>query len=76
MRVDIKGNLYLARYGKGVIAKVSPQGMLLSELKLKGQYPTNVAFGGKDGKQLFVTMQKRGAIEAFFTEQSGASQIN
>jgi len=76
MRVDIKGNLYIARYGKGVIAKVSPQGKLLSEIKLKGKYPTNVAFGGKDGKQVFVTMQKRGAIETFMAEFPGASQVN
>jgi sugar lactone lactonase YvrE len=73
MRVDIKGNLYIARYGKGVIAKVSPQGKLLSEIKLKGKHPTNVAFGGKDGNQVFVTMQKRGAIETFFTQYPGAS---
>lgn len=76
MRVDIKGNLYIARYGKGVIAKVSPQGKLLSEIKLKGQYPTNVAFGGKDGNQIFVTMQKRGAIETFFAQYPGSSQFN
>ncbi|MBU2970384.1 SMP-30/gluconolactonase/LRE family protein [Pseudoalteromonas sp. C2R02] len=76
MRVDIKGNLYIARYGKGVIAKVSPQGKLLSEIKLKGQYPTNVAFGGKDGNQIFVTMQKRGAIETFFAQYPGLSQFN
>jgi len=76
MRVDIKGNLYIARYGKGVIAKVSPQGKQLSEIKLKGKYPTNVAFGGKDGKQVFVTMQKRGAIETFFAPYPGSSQVN
>jgi sugar lactone lactonase YvrE len=76
MRVDVKGNLYIARYAKGVIAKVSPQGKLLSEINLKGQYPTNVAFGGKDGNQVFVTMQKRGAIETFMTEFPGSSQVN
>jgi len=76
MRVDIKGNLYIARYGKGVIAKVSPQGKLLCEIKLKGKFPTNVAFGGKDGNQVFVTMQKRGAIETFMADFPGASQVN
>jgi sugar lactone lactonase YvrE len=42
---------------------VSAQGKLLKEIKLKGQKPTNVAFGGKDGKTLFVTMQDRGNVE-------------
>jgi len=68
MRTDQQGNLYIARYGKGVIAIISPQGRLLREVELKGRFPTNVAFGGSNGKQVFVTMQKRGAIESFFIE--------
>jgi gluconolactonase len=68
MRTDQQGNLYIARYAKGVIAVVSPQGILLREIKLKGRFPTNVAFGGNNGKHVFVTMQKRGAIESFFIE--------
>lgn len=63
MRTDAKGNLYIARYGKGVVAKVSPDGKLLKEYKLKGEFPTNVTFSQKDPTLLYVTMQKRGAIE-------------
>lgn len=63
MRTDAKGNLYIARYGKGVIAKVSPDGKLLKEYKLKGEFPTNVTFSQKDPNLLYVTMQKRGAVE-------------
>jgi sugar lactone lactonase YvrE len=66
MRTDTKGNLYIARYGKGVIAIVSPQGKLLREVPLQGMYPTNLAFGGSSKNQIFVTMQKRGAVESFF----------
>jgi len=73
MRTDKQGNLYIARYGKGVIAIVSPEGSLLREVILKGKFPTNVAFGGSDGKTVFVTMQKRGAIEKFYSEFSGRS---
>ena len=47
------------------VAVVSPQGELLREVKLKGQKPTNVAFGGPEGRTVFVTLQDRGAIEAF-----------
>ena len=63
MRTDTKGNLYIARYGKGVVAKVSPEGKLLKEYQLKGEFPTNVTFSQKDPNLLYVTMQKRGAIE-------------
>ncbi|MCO4798291.1 MAG: SMP-30/gluconolactonase/LRE family protein [Colwelliaceae bacterium] len=71
MRTDNQGNLYVARYGAGVIAIISPQGELINTVKLTGQHPTNVAFGGKDGKQVFVTMQKRGAIETFTNNIAG-----
>lgn len=75
MRTDIQGNLYIARYGKGVVAIVSPHGELLREVKLQGKFPTNVAFGGLNGKTVFVTMQKRGAIEAFTSEYAGRNFI-
>lgn len=73
MRCDVKGNLYIARYGKGVVAMVSVQGVLIREIELKGQKPTNVAFGGKDGKTVYVTCQDRGFIEMFEVEIEGRS---
>ncbi|MDG1750486.1 MAG: SMP-30/gluconolactonase/LRE family protein [Thalassotalea sp.] len=71
MRTDKAGNLYVARYGAGVVAVLSPQGKLIKTIKLKGKHPTNIAFGGKEGKQLFITMQKRGAIETFKNDIAG-----
>lgn len=71
MRTDNAGNLYIARYGAGVVAVISPKGKLLKTIQLTGQHPTNVAFGGEDGKQLFITMQKRGAIETFNNDIAG-----
>ncbi|MFC3115708.1 SMP-30/gluconolactonase/LRE family protein [Cellvibrio fontiphilus] len=71
MRSDVLGNLYIARYGAGEVAVVSPHGTLLQRIKLKGQKPTNVAFGGVDGKTVYVTLQDRGAIETFRSEQAG-----
>lgn len=62
MRTDNAGNLYVARYGKGVIAKISPQGELLAEIALNGKFPTNVSLD-PTGQWLYVTMQQRGAIE-------------
>lgn len=62
MRTDSTGNLYVARYGKGVIAKISPAGELLNEIPLNGKFPTNVSFD-PTGQWLYVTMQQRGAIE-------------
>lgn len=73
MRCDIKGNLYITRHGKGTVAMVSPEGKLIREIKLKGSKPSNIAFGGKDGKTCFVTLQDRGCIESFRVAYPGRS---
>ncbi len=71
MRCDADGNLYIARYDAGVVAVVSPEGKLLRDVPLKGRKPTNVAFGGSDGRQVFVTLQDRGAVETFQADRPG-----
>lgn len=71
MRCDADGNLYIARYDAGQIAVVSPQGKLLRTVALKGRKASNVAFGGTDGKQVFVTLQDRGAVETFRSDRPG-----
>lgn len=71
MRCDEAGNLYIARYAAGEVTVVSPHGTVIERIKLKGQKPTNVAFGGADGKTVYVTLQERGAIETFRSERAG-----
>ena len=73
MRVDEKGNLYVARYGAGQIAVLSKNGKLKRNIELKGKFPTNVAFGGPKGKTLYVTMQKRGMLEQVRVRHTGRS---
>jgi gluconolactonase len=68
MKCDPQGNLYIARYDKGSVVKVAPNGFILKEIKLKGKKPTNLTFGGKDGKTVYVTMQDRGLFEKFDIE--------
>jgi len=72
MRCDHKGNLYVARYGKGCIAVLSPEGKLIREVKTKGLKTSNVTFGGKNNKTIYVTLQDRGAIEFFLNDIRGA----
>jgi sugar lactone lactonase YvrE len=71
MRCDTKGNLYIARHGKGTIAKVSPEGKLLQEITLTGKKPSNIAFGGKDGRTAYTTLQDEGNIETFRVDIPG-----
>lgn len=71
LRCDVDGNIYLARIGKGVIAKIDPDGKLIREIKLTGKAPTNVAFGGEDGRTIYVTLMDQGNLESFRVEQPG-----
>lgn len=71
MRCDVKGNLYIARFGKGTVVKVSSTGEVLQEVQLAGKRPTNVAFGGEDGCTVYVTLQDKGNIESFRVDAPG-----
>jgi gluconolactonase len=64
MKVDRKGNLYTTGgAGPGLVGITSPDGKLLGILRLPiyGKEPkkqicaTNLAFGDRDGKSLFIT---------------------
>jgi sugar lactone lactonase YvrE len=65
MKCDKAGNLFVARWGKGVILVLSPAGKEIREIPLKGKQCSNVAFGGPDGKTVFVTLQDRKCVETF-----------
>lgn len=71
MRCDTKDNLYITRHGKGTVAILSPDGELIREVGLMGKKPSNIAFGGKDGRTCFVTLQDRGSFESFRSEHAG-----
>ncbi|WP_051235270.1 family 20 glycosylhydrolase [Marinimicrobium agarilyticum] len=65
MATDPEGNLYIARYGAGEIAVLSPRGQLIDRIQLKGRYPTNIALDLGDQPRAYVTLQQRGAVEVF-----------
>jgi signal peptidase len=71
LRTDTGGNLFVARILKGTIAVLSPQGRLKREIALTAKEPTNLAFGGNDGKTVFVTQRQGGFVESFRTDRPG-----
>jgi gluconolactonase len=52
--VDCAGNLYVTINGQGTVVVVKPSGAKLGTITV-GSGVTNVAFGGADGKTLFIT---------------------
>lgn len=73
MRSDVAGRLYVTRYGKGVVAILSPDGQILREVQLHGDNCTNIAFGGADGRTCYVTVADQGNVETFRTDTPGRS---
>ena len=71
MRADVEGNLYITRHGKGTVVVVSPQGKVLKEVDVLGKFPTNICFGGPDGRTAYVTEVEHGRLVQFRTEKPG-----
>ena len=76
MKCDREGNLYVTRYGKGTIAVFSPDSKLIREVPLTGKSCSNLVFGGKDGKTVYVTLQDRKGMEYFFNDVSGGRWLD
>lgn len=74
MRCDVSGNLYITRYGKGTVAVVTPDGELIREVALaEGENASNLAFGGPDGRTVYITVADRGNVQYFRTDRPGRS---
>jgi sugar lactone lactonase YvrE len=71
MRCDIKGNLFITRHGKGTVVEVSPRGKMIREIAMTGKKPSNLTFGGKDGRTVYVTLADQGNLETFNVEFPG-----
>lgn len=71
MRADVKGNLYITRHGKGTVVALSPEGTVLREIDVLGKMPTNLTFGGPDGRTVYVTDADQKRIVSFRAEHPG-----
>jgi gluconolactonase len=72
MAFDEAGNLYVAHFGGGAVWKIAPSGEPIGLLTTPGAKPSNVAFGGKDMKTLFVTEDETNAVYSVRMETAGA----
>ena len=71
MRCDVDGNLYLTRYGKGTVVKLSPAGKVLREIDVLGRRPSNICFGGPDGRTAYVTEVEHTRLVQFRVDRPG-----
>ena len=71
MRCDVDGNLYITRYGKGTVVKLSPGGKVLQEIDVLGPRPSNICFGGPDGRTAYVTEVEHTRLVQFRVDRPG-----
>lgn len=71
MRCDVDGNLYVTRYGKGTVVKLSPKGETLREIDVLGKRPSNICFGGPDGRTAYVTEVEHRRLVQFRVDRPG-----
>jgi sugar lactone lactonase YvrE len=71
MRCDVDGNLYISRYGKGTVIKMTPQGEVLREVDVLGKRPSNLCFGGPDGRTVYVTEVEHTRLVTFRVDRPG-----
>lgn len=71
MRCDVDGNIYITRYGKGTVVKLSPDGKVLKEIDVLGKQPSNICFGGPDGRTAYVTEVEHKRVVQFRVDKPG-----
>ncbi len=71
MRCDVDGNLYISRYGKGTVVVLSPEGKVLREIDVLGPSPSNLCFGGADGRTVYVTEVSKRRLVQFRVDRPG-----
>jgi gluconolactonase len=71
MRCDVDGNLYITRHGKGTVVKMTPKGETLKEIAVLGAHPTNICFGGPDGRTAYVTEAEHRRLVQFRVDRPG-----
>lgn len=71
MRADVDGNLYITRHGKGTVVKLSPKGEVKREIAVLGSKPSNLCFGGPDGRTVYVTEVQHTRLVQFRVDRPG-----
>ena len=71
MRCDVDGNLYITRYGKGTVGKCCPRGQGAARDRRAGRSPSNLCFGGPDGRTVYVTEVEHRRLVQFRVDRPG-----
>ncbi|HRN25814.1 MAG: SMP-30/gluconolactonase/LRE family protein [Ignavibacteriaceae bacterium] len=73
---DEMGNIYVAHFGGKAIYIFSPEGKLQQKIETPGSKPSNLEFGDRDYKTLFLTEDETNSLYKIRTNYPGKNILN
>jgi gluconolactonase len=71
MKFGADGNLYIAVFGQGDVTVLGRDGKAIRRIKTKGSMPTNLCFGPKGERTIYVTEVETGSVQVFDVNTDG-----
>ena len=75
LTVDEQGDIWVGLYGGWAVNRYGPEGSLRDTVRIPVAQATSCAFGGRDGRTLFVTTGREGLEEAALERQPDAGRV-
>jgi sugar lactone lactonase YvrE len=71
MKFGANGHLYVAVFGQGDITVLGRDGQVVRRMPTVGAMPTNLAFGPKGEKKIYVTEVVSGSVQIMDVDTDG-----
>ena len=71
MKFGADGNLYVCVFGQGDVTVLGKRGEVVRRIKTDGMCPTNLTFGRRGQKQIYVTEVLTGSVQIFDVDTDG-----
>ena len=71
LRTDADGRIFVTQNGSGKVTVLLPDGSIVRDIQTLGKNPSNLTFGGADGRTVYVTQVDGKFVEQFVTDRPG-----
>jgi signal peptidase len=71
LRTDVDGRILVARQNIGKVTLLTADGTVVRDIATRGLKPSNLTFGGADGRTVYVTQAAGGFVEQFTADRRG-----
>lgn len=71
MKFGADAHLYVAVFGQGDVTVLGPDGSVVRRIKTDGSMPTNLVFGPKGEKKIYVTEVETGSVQVMDVDTDG-----